>query len=265
MKGATAIGVLRLAAAATGVAALIGRFFYGQGFITFSVGNYLGYLTHQTNIAAVLMFAAGGVTMLRGIREPGWASAARMLITSYLVVAGIVFGLLAAQAAERDYRLDVPWSDQLLHFWIPGFALADWLLSPGRHRVPWRFSYLVLLYPLIWGAVTMVRGSIVGWYPYFFLDPGQLSSIGEFATYSSLALALFAAAATTLNLGSRVILPIGANLAKTRRRPALRVSATHAVESPPPLATLTPVTPVTPVTNRSPEAAGDAGRDTSRR
>ncbi len=209
MKWAPAIGVLRLLAAAVGVAALTGRFVYGQGFITFSIGNYFGYLTHQSNIAGVVMFASGGVTMLRGIREPAWASIGRMLITSYLTVAGIVFGLLAAQAAERDYRLDVPWSDQLLHFWIPGFALADWLLSPGRHRVPWRFSYLVLGYPLIWGMVTEIRGSIVGWYPYFFLDPYQVGSIGEFALFSALALVLFCGVASLLNVAARVVPPIG--------------------------------------------------------
>lgn len=216
MKWHAAIGVLRLLAAAVGVAALIGRFLYGQGFITFSVGNYFGYLTHQSNIAAVVMFAAGGVMMLRGIPEPEWASAGRMLITSYLTVAGIVFALLAAQAAERDYRLDVPWSDQLLHFWLPGFALADWLLSPGRHRVPWRFSYLVLGYPLIWGMITMVRGSIVGWYPYFFLDPYQVATIGEFAGYSAASLALFSAIGTLLNLAARAVPPLGEAVAATR-------------------------------------------------
>jgi hypothetical protein len=209
VRWAHAIGVLRLTAAAVGVAALIGRFLYGRDFVTFSVGNYFGYLTHQSNIAAVLMFTAGGVIMLRGFREPDWASAGRMVITSYLAVAGIVFGLLAAQAAERDYRLDVPWSDQLLHFWIPGYALLDWLLAPGRHRVSWRFSALVLGYPLIWGMFTMVRGSVVGWYPYFFLDPFQLRSIGEFALYAAGALALFSALSTMLNVAARVVPPIG--------------------------------------------------------
>jgi hypothetical protein len=209
VKWAAGIGSLRLAVAVLGVVALAGRFAYGLDFVTFSVGNYFGYLTHQSNIAAVVMFAAGGIGMLRGIREPEWVSAGRMLITSYLTVAGIVFGLLAAQAAEREYRLDVPWSDQLLHFWIPGLALADWLLAPGRHRVSWRFSALVLGYPLVWGMVTMVRGSIVGWYPYFFLDPGQLSNIGEFAGYSAAALALFSGIATLLNLGARAVPPIG--------------------------------------------------------
>lgn len=216
MRWHPAIGSLRLLAGAVGVAALIGRFFYGQGFITFSVGNYFGYLTHQSNIAAVAMFAAGGVMMLRGIREPEWASAARMLITSYLAVSGIVFALLAAQAAERNYRLDVHWSDQLLHFWIPGYALLDWLLAPGRRTVPWRFSYLVLGYPLVWGMVTMVRGSLVGWYPYFFLDPYQVESVGEFAGFSAAALALFAAMATLLNLAARAVPPIGEAVPATR-------------------------------------------------
>jgi hypothetical protein len=167
--------------------------------------------------------------MLRRIPEPDWASAARMLITSYLTVAGIVFGLLAAQAAERDYRLDVPWSDQLLHFWIPGFALADWLLAPGRHRVPWRFSYLVLGYPLIWGMVTMVRGSIVGWYPYFFLDPAQVSGPLEQAFYLALVGVILLALSALFVLSSARPVPTltGARTraVRTRRRLTARARA----------------------------------------
>jgi hypothetical protein len=255
VKWHAAIGLLRLAVAAVGVAALVGRFLYGQGFVTFSVGNYFGYLTHQSNIAAVGMFAAGGVMMLRGIREPGWASAARMLVASYLAVAGIVFGLLAAQAAERDYRLDVPWSDQLLHFWIPGLALADWLLAPGRHRVSWRFSALVLGYPLVWGMITMVRGSIVGWYPYFFLDPYQVGSIGEFAGYSAGALALFSAIATLLNLGARAVPPIGEAPAWPSRSRGTERDSTEPPRSPrrrPDPRALLPLPP-----RRVPRARGD--------
>jgi hypothetical protein len=232
VKWATAIGVLRLVVAALGFVALVGRFVYGRDFVTFSVGNYFGYLTHQSNIAAVGMFAAGGVAMLRGIREPGWASAARLLITSYLTVAGIVFGLLAAQAAEREYRLDVPWSDQLLHFWIPGLALADWILAPGRHRVSWRLSALVLGFPLVWGIFTMIRGSVVGWYPYFFLDPYQVASIGEFAGYSAAALALFSGVASLLNLGARVVPPIG-EAARASRSPGTGPGSGEPLRPPP--------------------------------
>lgn len=37
----------------------------------------------------------------------------------------------------------------------------------------------------------MLRGTIVGWYPYYFLDPGQLSGPVEFFTMSGLALVVF--------------------------------------------------------------------------
>src|SRR5690606_37529328 len=80
---ARVFGVFRIAAALTGVVALVGRFIYGLDFVTFSVGNYFGYLTHQSNIAAVGVFAAGAVLLLRGFPEPEWWSVVRMLVTSY--------------------------------------------------------------------------------------------------------------------------------------------------------------------------------------
>ena len=43
-----------------------------------------------------------------------------------------------------------------------------------------------------WGVVTIVRGPIVGWYPYFFLDPAQLADVGQFALYGTISIALFA-------------------------------------------------------------------------
>ncbi|PJJ72173.1 hypothetical protein CLV46_1738 [Diaminobutyricimonas aerilata] len=199
------VAVLRLVVAVVGVVALVGRFFYGLGFSTFATGNYFGYLTMQSNIAGVALMVTGAVSAWRRPVDATWFSTARLLVTSYLGVAGIVFALLATQAGNVDYRLEVPWSDQLLHFWIPGYAVLDWLFAPGRRRVSWRMSALVLGYPVVWGMATMLRGSIVGWYPYFFLDPGQLDNLGEFAGYAIAALALFSGVAAALIGLSRLI------------------------------------------------------------
>ncbi len=53
MAWRTVIGLLRLAAAAAGIAALIARFFYGASFRTFVSTDFFGYLTVQSNMAAV--------------------------------------------------------------------------------------------------------------------------------------------------------------------------------------------------------------------
>ncbi len=193
-------GTLRLLVAVVGVVALVARFQYGLGFSAFASANFFGYLTVQSNMVAVVANVLCGVAALRRPVDPAWMPGLRLCVTTFLIVAGIVFALLASQAEARGYRLDVPWSDQLLHFWIPGYLLLDWLLAPGERHVRRAVLWIVIGYPLGWGVVTLVRGAIIGWYPYFFLDPAQVSGPLEFIAYSAAAIGLFTAVAIGLML-----------------------------------------------------------------
>jgi len=58
-----------------------------------------------------------------------------------------------------------------MHVWIPIFILLDWLLSPGRLRLLWTGLRIVIIYPVVWLAFTLIRGAFTGWYPYPFLEP----------------------------------------------------------------------------------------------
>jgi hypothetical protein len=198
MAWRTVFGIARLAAALAGVVALIARFLYGLGFRSFNPVDYFAYLTVQSNIAAVIVGATAGVLLLRGRAESPRFSTLRGALTCFVIVAGIVFGLLASQAPGQGYRLDVPWSDQVLHFFLPTYALIDWLVFPGRQRIGWRTLLWILAYPVVWGLLTVFRGRIVGWYPYFFLDPAQSGFPVSFLLYSAGALALFALIGTGL-------------------------------------------------------------------
>jgi hypothetical protein len=193
------VGVLRLLAALTGVVAIVARFHYGLGFSVFIASNFFGYLTVQANLLAVATGLITGVIALRRDRDPNWMPGLRIATTSYMVVAGIIFAMLASQAASRGYRLDVPWSDQVLHFVLPVWFLLDWLLAPGARRNDPRILLVVVGYPLAWGLVTLIRGRIVGWYPYFFLDPDVVSVI-ELLGYGAAALGFFALVGSALLL-----------------------------------------------------------------
>ncbi|SMG36496.1 hypothetical protein SAMN06296010_2158 [Agreia pratensis] len=170
--------------AIVGIVALVGDFQYILGFSSFSTVNYFTYFTNQSNAAGVVVLTIGAWLSFRRPTDPGWLMTARMLTATFTIISGIVFGLIVSQAGDYNYRIVVPWSSQLLHFWIPSYVIVDWVVAPGRTRIPWRRLWLVLIYPLVWGGFTMIRGSIVGWYPYFFLDPGQVSGPLEFAAYS---------------------------------------------------------------------------------
>lgn len=186
------MGLARLAGAALGAVALVARFEWGLGSATFSPDNFFAYLTIQSNIVFVLVTVVSGVAALRGRPEAPWLTTLRASVLTCVLTAGLVFAVLVQQSGARGIRIDVPWSDQVLHFVLPVLALADWILAPGRGRARWRSIVFVLGYALVWGGLTMLRGSIVGWYPYFFLDPNQVTGLGEFALLSGLALAVFA-------------------------------------------------------------------------
>ena len=182
------VGLLRLVVAATGLVALVGDFVYTLGFSAFSSENYFAYFTQQSNAANVVVLAVSGTLAVRGRSEPRWFAGVHALVSTYVVVSGLVFGVIVAESASHSYTMEVPWSSQVLHFWIPAFVLVDWVLAPGRTRVGWWVLSVVLAFPLAWGVVTIVRGADVGWYPYFFLDPAQVAWPTEYLAYNSLAL-----------------------------------------------------------------------------
>lgn len=195
-------GIGRLLLAAAGVIALVGNFRYVLGFASFVTSNFLSYFTVQSAIAGVMMLVLAAISAFRGIAPP-WLGVLRALVTSYMIVSGIVFAVMVIQASTLDYTIAVPWSDQLLHFWIPTFALIDWLLDPGTVRPSWKLLGLALVYPVLWGVFTLVRGPIVGWYPYFFLDTNQVS-LTESIAYCALCLAVVTGIVALLTMTSRL-------------------------------------------------------------
>jgi hypothetical protein len=182
-------GICRLVLACAGAVGLIANFDYVLGFKTFGANNFFSYFTIQSAIAAVVMFVLAALVAFRRSEDPPWLDVLRTLVTTYIIVSGIVFALMVIESSSRAYRIDVPWSDQLLHFWIPAFALLDWLFDPHKNRMRAHLIGWVVIYPLAWGAFTLIRGAQVGWYPYFFLDSSQVS-LAEMVGYSVLCLAI---------------------------------------------------------------------------
>ncbi|KQO96850.1 Pr6Pr family membrane protein [Leifsonia sp. Leaf264] len=184
---ALALGWLRLAVVAAEIIALIGNFRYVLGFSSFGVANFFGYFTIQSAMIAVAVTLVGGLVLVSGRSESVVLLTARTIVLVYVVLSGIVFGLLAAFSSTRTYQIAIPWSDQLLHFILPSVLLLDWLvgrfLGPRAPAVPWLALAWAVPYPVIWLIFTLVRGDAVGWYPYFFLDPSQVSGPGAIVAY----------------------------------------------------------------------------------
>lgn len=205
MKVRASFGALRMVMAAVCLVALVSRFLWGLGSATFTPGNFFAYLTIQSSILFLVVTVIAAIVTLRGKDDAPWLDLARATVLSCTVSCGIIFALIVEQSGERGFRIDVPWSDVVLHFVLPAIAVLDWIIGPGRGVAPWRSIALVLVFMIGWGLVTLARGPIVGWYPYFFLDPAQLASSGQFFFFASIAVLLFGSISAALVAVSRTV------------------------------------------------------------
>lgn len=198
------LGAVRLVAAVVGAIALAGDLDYVQGFTSFATANWFSYFTTQSGMAGVVVLAASGVHALRGGVEPRLMAAVRAVVVSYVVVSGVVFGLIVLESSAQSYYVEVPWSSRLLHFVLPAYALLDWTLAPGRPRVPWHAVGWAMAFPVAWCAFTEVRGPRVGWYPYFFMDPAQVGVPLGIAAWFALVAGVLAAITAVVVALSRI-------------------------------------------------------------
>ncbi len=171
----------------------------GQG--VWDASHYFHYFTIQTTILNTAVFAIGAYLSLARTVDPRWATALRACAVSYGVVVGVVFNLLLANIpADGGYVNNYPWTNVLEHMFTPVYLFVEWVLVPGRSRLAWRIVGVCAAYPIVWAVVSMVRGlSGDGWFPYFFLNPGEAGWNGV-ATYIG-AIAVFMMALCAFAVG----------------------------------------------------------------
>jgi hypothetical protein len=85
-----------------------------------------------------------------------------------IAVTGIVYNLVLAQTADPHGLHEV--ANVLCHMITPLFAVVGWLLFGPRGLVDRDVVLLSAVYPVAWLAFTLLRGAVIDWYPYPFVD-----------------------------------------------------------------------------------------------
>ncbi|MCE3554341.1 Pr6Pr family membrane protein [Pseudonocardia sp. RS11V-5] len=129
------------------------------------VANVFAFFTILSNLLV-------GIVHVRLAADPERDSRAmRVLLLDAVVaiaVTGIVYNLVLAQTANPQGLHEV--ADVLCHMITPLLAVLGWLLFGPRGLVDRNVVLLSAVYPLAWLAFTLVRGAVIDWYPYPFLD-----------------------------------------------------------------------------------------------
>ena len=157
-----ALALLGFSALVTEVATLVER---GQ----LHIGNFLSYFTVECNAFAVVVLlwsALAGTGRTRRLELFRGASTLYML-TTIVVFTVLLSGLDPAKLTA------VPWDNTVLHYLMPIGVTLDWLLDRPVRRVGFRTALPWLGVPLVYVAYSLLRGPLVNWYPYPFLDPAD--------------------------------------------------------------------------------------------
>ncbi|MBA2718474.1 MAG: Pr6Pr family membrane protein [Chloroflexi bacterium] len=166
----------------------------------FDVTRFFAFFTILSNLIGVAAFAllvarpkaprTRGVELLR-------AGAAVYLTVTFFVVIFLLSGV--------DVQLQLVWVDVVLHKIFPVIVVLDWLLDPPRVRLGTRDIATLIVFPLAWTGLTMVRGAVdpAKWYPYPFLNPANGGYGQVLVTAVAITIGFVAISAAIIGLGNR--------------------------------------------------------------
>jgi hypothetical protein len=103
-----------------------------------------------------------------------------------MTVTGLVYAFLIAPVAG-DVGVPEPWIDWCIHILGPIALVVDWVTDPPPVRLPVESLWIWLVFPAVYLGYSLIRGPIVDWYPYPFLDPSG-GGYGSVAGWSGVVL-----------------------------------------------------------------------------
>lgn len=133
---------------------------------------FLGYFTVLTNIlvclALTLPIVAPASALGRFFARPAVASGVAVSIT----LVSIAYHLFLRNIWDPQ---GLQWlADLLLHYVVPVLYVLYWWLVVPKASLHWTHPWLWAAYPAAYLAYALIRGSIIGTYPYPFIDVGVI-------------------------------------------------------------------------------------------
>lgn len=168
-KHRTVVIVSRFLFAALTTLAIIVQFAVAAQKPNFNPVNFFSFFTIESNIIAAIVLAVGGWAMLTGVRAAWWDTL-RGGATTFMVITGIIYILLLS-GMEEALQTTLPWANLVLHYILPVVMLLDWSMNPPNKRLSLKQVGVWLLFPVVYAIYSLLRGPLVNWYPYPFLDP----------------------------------------------------------------------------------------------
>jgi hypothetical protein len=190
----TSLGLLRILTGAALIGSVAWQVTDRLANNNFRPGEYFAYFSIVTAIVAGSFLLATGVGLVRNKEGSKKTEIARLSLTVAMIVVGVVYHALLADAAGDVRDGDYVWPvlpNEVIHTYGPILIVIDYLLSHKAFRLKLRAALWVAVFPLTWLIFSVVRGLITNWWPYWFINPNEEGGVPGMLTYIAAITAFF--------------------------------------------------------------------------
>ena len=188
MNKRLALITFRLAFGLLDLVAIVFQVIYLSQHHALNMVNFFSYFTILSNVFATYVLIIGALYLLRKRKPSHMEDTIRSATVLYMAVTGIVFAVLLS---GQNLGLLLPWVNDVLHRIMPVVVVADWLYQPARSKLKMKQVPSLLIFPIAFLVYSLIRGPIVNWYPYLFLNPSKSGGYAGVAGYCVGILMLF--------------------------------------------------------------------------
>jgi hypothetical protein len=174
-----AAAICRTFLAVLGWVSLVFQFFLAQAgghalgqTTVFTTANFFSYFTITTNLLVAFSLSAAQLNPRSRFGAFFSKSSVQTAIAGNILVVALIYNVVLAKLSNLTGSAWLV--DFLLHSTIPVLYMVYWLLFVPKGVLSLWAPLVWLLYPLAYVLYSMTRGAIVGWYPYPFVDVGDL-------------------------------------------------------------------------------------------
>lgn len=148
--------------------------------------EYFAYFSIDSSILAGLVMTISGLTLLQGKDESARLHTLRLVAVVSMIIVGVVYHALLGDAAADPRDIGYVWPvlpNLVIHTYAPIALVVDYMISIQGHKPSWKTAWWVVVYPLTWLGLSIIRGLSDGWWPYWFINPGSEGGIPSMVSY----------------------------------------------------------------------------------
>ncbi|MBC7935342.1 MAG: Pr6Pr family membrane protein [Rhizobacter sp.] len=147
---------------------VIMQFFLQKG----STINFFSFFTVQCNILVAISMTYTAISPTTNGGKFFTNLSVQSAIALYIFIVGLVYNtVLRGLVPLAGWGLFV---DTMLHVVVPVLYLLFWGYMRTKGNLEYKNGVYWLLFPLVYLIYSMVRGAAIEWYPYPFLNAGEL-------------------------------------------------------------------------------------------